>query len=47
MPAWFEDNRHFGAISDGLRKVGFDEAEVAGLMGGNWYRFFSESFGPA
>ena len=46
MPAWFEDNRHFGNITDGLRRVGFDDAEVAGLMGGNWYRFFEESFGP-
>ena len=47
MPAWFEDNRHFGNIASGLRTVGFDEAEVAGLMGGNWYRFFRESFGSA
>ena len=36
MPAWFEDNRHFGNITAGLRAVGFDDAEVAGLMGGNW-----------
>ncbi len=46
MPAWFEDNRHFGNITDGLRRVGFDDAEVAGLMGGNWHRFFADSFGP-
>lgn len=46
MPAWFEDNRHFGNITDGLRRVGFDDAEVAGLMGGNWHRFFEDSFGP-
>ncbi|WP_296431157.1 membrane dipeptidase [Yoonia sp.] len=45
MPAWFEDNRHFGNITQGLRRVGFDDAEVAGLMGGNWYRFFADSFG--
>ena len=47
MPAWFEDNRHFGNITAGLRAVGFDDAEVAGLMGGNWYRFFEESFSAA
>jgi microsomal dipeptidase-like Zn-dependent dipeptidase len=46
MPAWFEDNRHFGNISDGLRRVGFDAAEVADLMGGNWYRFYAENFVP-
>ena len=47
MPTWFEDNRHFGNITAGLRAVGFDDAEVAGLMGGNWYRFFEESFSAA
>lgn len=47
MPAWFEDNRHFGNITAGLRAVGFDDAEVAGLMGGNWYKFFEESFSAA
>jgi microsomal dipeptidase-like Zn-dependent dipeptidase len=47
VPTWFEDNRHFGNITAGLRAVGFDDAEVAGLMGGNWYRFFEESFSAA
>ena len=46
MPPWFEDNRHFGNIADGLRTVGFDAGEVGQLMGGNWYRFFAENFGP-
>ena len=46
MPKWFEDNRHFDNIKDGLFAVGFDDAEVAGLMGGNWYRFFDENFVP-
>ncbi|MGJ8622551.1 MAG: membrane dipeptidase [Yoonia sp.] len=46
MPGWFEDNRHFGNIAGGLRKVGFSDAEVGQLMGGNWYRFFAENFGP-
>ena len=47
MPSWFRDNRDFGNIERGLVGVGFDENEVAGLMGGNWYRFFAESFGPS
>jgi microsomal dipeptidase-like Zn-dependent dipeptidase len=47
MPAWFRDNRDFGNIAAGLRKVGMNEKEVAAIMGGNWLRFFSASFGPA
>ena len=47
MPSWFRDNRDFGAIESGLRKIGFDAAEVAGLMGDNWHRFFAENFTPA
>ncbi|WP_101067085.1 membrane dipeptidase [Roseovarius salinarum] len=46
QPPWFRDNRDFDNIADGLRRVGFDEAEVAALMGGNWFRFFEESFEP-
>lgn len=46
MPDWFQDNRHFGAISDGLRAVGMNMAEVEAIMGGNWMRFFGEGFGP-
>ncbi|MFG5380802.1 membrane dipeptidase [Yoonia sp. R2-816] len=47
MPDWFKDNRDFGNIAAGLRATGMDEAEVAGIMGGNWYRFYRDSFGPA
>lgn len=44
MPDWFRDNRDFGNISSGLQAVGMNDAEVAAIMGGNWYRFFSENF---
>lgn len=44
MPGWFNDSRDFGNIANGLAKVGFNEAEVAALMGGNWQRFFASSF---
>ena len=47
MPTWFEDNRDFGNIEQGLRNTGMAEAEVAGIMGANWYRFFTDNFGPA
>ncbi|MEM7720874.1 MAG: membrane dipeptidase [Pseudomonadota bacterium] len=46
MPGWFQDNRDFGTIEAGLREVGMSEAEVAAIMGGNWYRFFADSFAP-
>lgn len=46
QPAWFRDNRDFGNIEAGLRKVGFSETETAGIMGDNWLRFFDENFGP-
>lgn len=45
MPSWFGDNRHFGNIAEGLRRTGLGDTEVDALMGGNWQRFFTESFG--
>ena len=47
MPEWFRDNREFGNLAAGLRKVGFSAADVAAIMGGNWLRFFKDSFGSA
>lgn len=47
MPDWFADNRDFANIEQGLRATGLSEAEVQGIMGGNWYRFFNDNFGPA
>lgn len=45
MPKWFNDNRDFGNIESGLRAVGMSDDEVAAIVGGNWYRFFANSFG--
>ncbi|SMR72951.1 Zn-dependent dipeptidase, dipeptidase homolog [Aliiroseovarius halocynthiae] len=45
MPCWFEDNRHFGNIENGLKAVGMNDGEVADIMGRNWYRFFADNFG--
>ena len=47
QPHWFRDNRDFGNIEAGLRAIGFDDAEVAGLMGDNWLAFYDANFGPA
>lgn len=46
MPAWFRDNRDFVNIEDGLRAVGMNAEEIAGILGENWYRFFADNFGP-
>jgi membrane dipeptidase len=45
MPSWFQDNRHFGNLMDGLREVGMTPDEIAAIMGGNWHDFFARSFG--
>ncbi len=47
MPDWFRDNRDFGQIEAGLRAVGFAPDDVGAVMGGNWVRFFRQSFGAA
>lgn len=47
MPAWFQDNRHFGAIEVGLLDMGMSAPEVAAITGGNWLDFFARSFTSA
>ena len=46
MPSWFKDNRDFGNIEQGLKKIGFSDNETAGIMGENWLRFYDQNFGP-
>jgi membrane dipeptidase len=45
QPDFFRDNRDFPRLHEGLRSVGFDEANVTAILGGNWLSFFDESFG--
>lgn len=47
MPNWFEDNRNFGNIANGLAATGMSRSEIDGIMGDNWLRFYDTSFGPA
>ncbi|MCX7301928.1 MAG: membrane dipeptidase [Rhodobacterales bacterium] len=47
MPLWFRDNRDFGNIRAGLAAAGFSAAEVDGIMGDNWLRFYESAFVPA
>lgn len=46
QPAWFRDSRDFMNITTGLAAVGFSDAEVAQIMGGNWLAFFEHAFQP-
>jgi microsomal dipeptidase-like Zn-dependent dipeptidase len=46
MPSWFEDNRDFDKVANGLRAVGFTERDVDAILGENWLRFFDQNFGP-
>ena len=47
QPAWFVDNRDFGNLHAGLVARGFAAAHADAILGGNWRRFFANSFGPA
>jgi microsomal dipeptidase-like Zn-dependent dipeptidase len=47
QPSWFRDNRDFPGLRAPLRKAGFAPSEIDGILGGNWHRFFAQSFTPA
>ena len=47
QPEWFRSNGDFGNIRAGLGAVGFTDHEVDALMGGNWLRFYDDSFDPS
>ena len=40
QPHWFLDARGFKNLDVGLKKVGFNENEVNGILGNNWYNFY-------
>jgi len=40
QPDWFLDARGFSNLEAGLKKVGFSEDEVNGILGNNWYNFY-------
>jgi len=39
---WFLDARGFKNLETGLKKVGFSDSEVNGILGNNWYNFYKE-----
>ena len=40
QPDWFKDARGFNNIEDGLKKIGFNDTEINGILGNNWYNFY-------
>ena len=40
QPVWFEDARGFKNLESGLKKIGFNQGEVDGILGNNWYNFY-------
>ncbi|WP_298675423.1 membrane dipeptidase [uncultured Lentibacter sp.] len=46
MPSWYQDNRDFENIAQGLAQTGFSQTEIDGIMGDNWFRFYEQNFGP-
>jgi microsomal dipeptidase-like Zn-dependent dipeptidase len=47
QPDFFRDNRDFHRLREGLHAAGFDAGEVEAILGGNWLRFFDDSFGAS
>jgi len=40
QPDWFKDARGFKNLETGLKKTGFSQIEVEGILGNNWYNFY-------
>ena len=46
QPYWFQNSTHYPNLVEGLREQGFNDYQVQKVMGGNWLRFFKQSFTP-
>ena len=40
QPEWFEDARGYKNLETGLKKIGFSEDEINGILGNNWFNFY-------
>ena len=40
QPNWFIDARGFVNLESGLKKVGFNNDEIFGILGNNWFNFY-------
>ncbi|MEM0989268.1 MAG: membrane dipeptidase [Pseudomonadota bacterium] len=46
QPDWFQTNRDWDRVADGLCGAGFSAEEVAGIMGESWLRFWEAAMEP-
>lgn len=46
QPAFFRSNLDFFRLGEGLRAIGFSQAEADGMLGGNWARFLETALVP-
>jgi microsomal dipeptidase-like Zn-dependent dipeptidase len=42
QPEWFQDARGFNNIEKGLKKIGFNDEELQGILGNNWFNFYKD-----
>ena len=42
QPEWFLDARGFKNLEKGLKKIGFNEEELNGILGNNWFNFYKD-----
>jgi microsomal dipeptidase-like Zn-dependent dipeptidase len=42
QPEWFQDARGFDNIEKGLKKIGFNDEELQGILGNNWFNFYKD-----
>ena len=40
QPDWFLDARGFTNLESGLKRTGFNNEEINGILGNNWYNFY-------
>lgn len=46
QPDWFQSNRDWSGLADGLAAAGFNSSEVCGILGENWLAFLERAFCP-
>jgi len=47
QPPWFQASADMANLAAALLEAGFSEDEAAGILGGNWHRFFRQALEPA
>tara|TARA_B100000029_G_scaffold272068_1_gene267036 strand:- start:1545 stop:2513 length:969 start_codon:yes stop_codon:yes gene_type:complete len=40
QPDWFIDARGFNNLESGLKNVGFNDDDISGILGNNWFNFY-------